>query len=602
MVKVFDKFGRELHVPRREWLNSVLLPNMEKAWHDPEKLAGYLINGLQDGYSAELLKAAERLAATDPDAERGAVLHAITLLKSGRVEESGRVLLAHTARHGESGAVLVNLAKVHHAGNNAPLALDTLWRGLVLDPNMDNAVRWYAALHREKGGDACCLEALGRIAALPGSWRAQVVLAHAALGERDLDRALALYAECLARAPRPVPTDVLMQMSGDLGTQGHLPELVNLTAPHFSPEVHGVTVGSNLMKGYLDLGQLEQARAILDQLYAQQRPDWKEDLAFWDTELAKAALQTQPTPDAGKLEITLLTIEGPVWLKPDSPAVELFPARPEAGPTVCFLGGSAEYATNSKKVEHQMADAAGRVSRALPLYLAEQLHWSTDAQVSTLVPWLEGPSPGFVVTGGAWEAAQAAHFARQGRQAHDYVVTVNLKVQSEPWFAELHLIRTIDGTSLGTLSASFTTATPEAALPALARQLAALLRQETGATPLPLPAAYAVPQGPGPGFADYLLRLEQLLAVRCAGMEGVPRGFLNGEREILDGNLQLCLAHPGSLAVRLLFAQTLMSMKRARPDVVTEFREKAVLLQKEHPLPDAARGVTDRLINEALAS
>ena len=48
-------------------------------------------------------------------------------------------------------------------------------------------------------------------------------------------------------------------------------------------------------------------------------------------------------------------------------------------------------------------------------------------------------------------------------------------------------------------------------------------------------------------LANYLLRLEQLLAVRCAGMDGVSPAFLNGEREIIDGNLQLCLWCPDNV-------------------------------------------------------
>lgn len=600
MIKVFDQFGRELYITKQEWLKSVLLPNIEKAWNDPEQLAGFIINGLEDGFTAELLKATERLSTTDRNAERGAVLHAIILLKSGRLDDSERVLQAHISRHGESGSVLTNLAKVYAEQKDDQRMMSTLWHGLELDPNQENAVGWYEVIHREKNGERGSLDALTQIAALPDSWRAQLWLARSALEQRNLDKALTLYGESLSRAPRPVPTDFLMQMSGDLGRQGHLPELVNLTAPHFSPEVHGMTVGNNLIKGHLDLGQLDQARAILDQLYAQKRPDWKENLSLWDTELAKAGLQTQPALKQEQLQITLLTIEGPVWLKPDSPAVELFPVRPVDGPSICFLGGSVEYATNSKKVEQQMADAAGRLSRALPLFLAEQTHWSTDARVSTLIPWVVGPPGGFVVSGVAWEAAQAAHFARQGDRPHDYVVTVHLKTQSEPWQVELHVIRTIDGTLLGRLTASFTMANPETALPTLARQMISLLRQEADATSQQMPADYAVPQGSS--FPYYLLRLEQLLAVRCGGMNGTSQGFLSGEREIVDGNLQLCLSHPDLLSVRLLFAQTLTAMKRARPDVVGEFQDKAALLQKNHPLPGAAQGVIERIISEALAA
>ncbi len=601
MVKVFDQVGREFYTSRSEWVQSVLLPNIDQAWNDPEKLAGFIINGLHDELSSELLKASARLAAIDSDAQRGAVLHAITLLKSGRVDDSGRVLEEHIAGHGESGVVLTNLAKVYAEREDQTLVTSTLWRALELEPNQDNAVLWYEAIHLEKDGASGSQDALRRMAAIPGSWRAQLWLARQALEHRDLDQALSLYDECLSRAPRPVPADLLTQMSGDLGKQGHLPELVNRTGPHFIPEVHGLAVGNNLMKGHLDLGQFDQARKILDQLYALKRPDWRENLSYWDTELANSLLQTETVQaPAAPLQITLLNMTGPVWLNPESPAIELFPAKAGAGPMICFLVGTVGQATNSKKIQHQLADTAGRLSRALPLFLAEQMHWSTDARVSTLVPWVVGPPAGFVVSAIPWEDVQAAQFARQGNEAHDYAVTVHFSAQTDPWIVELRVIRTIDATCLGTLSASFAVATPETALPALALQLAAFLCQEADATANALPAAYSVPQAQS--FPHYLLRLEQLLAVRCGGMDRVQSGFLSGEREILEGNLHLCLSHPDSVSVRLLFARTLQAMKKVRPDVVAEFVDKTEFLQNNHPLPGAAQGVIDRITREVFAA
>ena len=85
-------------------------------------------------------------------------------------------------------------------------------------------------------------------------------------------------------------------------------------------------------------------------------------------------------------------------------------------------------------------------------------------------------------------------------------------------------------------------------------------------------------------------------------MDDVPPEFLHGVREIVDGNLQQCLALPQNVPARLLLAQTLLAMKRARPDILPEFKDKLVLLQKEKPLPEPAHGVVQRLFNEVLAA
>jgi hypothetical protein len=289
-----------------------------------------------------------------------------------------------------------------------------------------------------------------------------------------------------------------------------------------------------------------------------------------------------------------------VWLKPESPAAELFPAKSPEGPTICFLGSTAEIATNSTRVQHQLADAPGRLSRSVPLFFAETVEFGSDARVQTLVPWIVGDTPGFVLSGVPWTDEAAANYARQGENKNDYAVVTHLKPNAEPWTLELRLIRTIDGQCLGTLETSFPMQRPEEGLPDLARQLLALLAQQTGLEPVVPPSVYQIPDAPD--FAYYLLRLEQLLAIRCGSMEGVPSAFLSGERKILDGNLQLCVAHPGNLPVRILLAQTLLAMKRVRPDILPEFTERMALLQKEHPLAEPAQAVLQRLFKEALAT
>src|SRR5262249_38948164 len=194
-------------------------------------------------------------------------------------------------------------------------------------------------------------------------------------------------------------------------------------------------------------------------------------------------------------------------------------------------------------IQHQLSNAPGRMSRALPLFLAERIDFTSNARVQTLVPWIAEEVGGFVLCRVPWNDQDAASHARQGDHKSDYVVIVHLKTQSEPWKVELRLVRTIDGKLLGNLTASFPSAKPEIAILKLARNLVDLVVEQTEIERLPPPAVFEIPIDQN--FPYYLLRLEQLLAVRCAAMDGIRDKFLSGEREIIDGNIQLCLAWPG---------------------------------------------------------
>jgi tetratricopeptide (TPR) repeat protein len=599
-IRAFDSYGREIFISRKDWREKVLIQNLQQVWNDPEKLYGIIMASLNEGFASDVLDAARQFRVIDPVPIRGACILGIVLMENNVLDEAEAIFTAFMKENGESGVILTNLAKLYSKRGNSLKSEETLWRALELDPNQENGLGWYERIHHERGGPAESQFALHRIAAIPSSWRAQAWLARTELEKRQIDKAMIYYTESLSRVKRPVPTDLLMQISGDLGRNGYLPELLTLTAPLFDPKTHGLQVGNNLIKAYLDLAQPDPAKDILDQLYAINHPDWRERLSFWDTQIARARLEPSTAKDPTSIQMRMLTIDGPVWLNRNSPAQELFPVRGHNGSLICFLGSSAEIATNENRIKHQLSDAAGRLSRALPLYFAEHIAFGSEAHVQTLIPWVASGANGFILNGVPWSDEDAAAFARKGENPADYIVTSHLKTQMDPWVFDLRLVRSIDAKCLGSLSIEIPPATPERVLPSLGDQLLDLIGAQTDTPRANVPDIYEIPTDHQ--FPHYLMALEQLLAVRCAAMDSVPKGFLSGEREIVNAGLMLSLAHPTSVNMRILLAQILSTMRRVRTDVLKEFQPKIALLQKEYPLNQPAQSVIQRMIDEAYSA
>lgn len=594
MIQAFDAYGRPILIPREEWRKNVLPANLRAHWDNPDVLYDLVIRAVEDGFHADVLEAADRLNGIDPIPERGATALAIVLMRNGALGEAERVLVSFIQQHGESGVMLTNLAKVYADRGEDERAEQTLWRALELDPNLDNAVAWYMAIHRDRDGEAAGVDAMRRVAALPGSWRAQLWMAHAALASGDREGAMSIYHESLGRADG-IPALLLEQMSGDLGSHGLLRELVDLTAPPFDAPRHGVMVGNNLMKAYLDLGQPDDARQVLEQLHAAQRPDWAPALNFWEQEIARASLAPGEAPPDGQIPLAILRVDGPVWTAAED-VPGLLEDEDPAGPTVCFLGSTAEQAEQSAGMAHQMTDEAGRLSRSLPLFLAEQVALTTTAEAETLVPWVMLKPGAFALSGRAWTDEEAAQYAGAG---HDYVVVTHLRAMWDPWQVQLRLVRTRDAACVGTLGAALDSEAPAEGVRRLADRLLALLVEQAAVQARTPPPLYAVPAGAG--FTSYLVRLEQLLAIRCFNMEGADPAALSGTREMIAGNLQLCLDNPRNAVTRLLLVQTVRGLRKGHLNAVREFADRLTLLQREHPLPPEAHAVVQRLLDEALA-
>lgn len=604
-IKAFDKFGRELLIPRQEWIEGVLLGQIKKEWNNPEALAGILIQSFSDGIFTEVEEAAKHLRTIDPNPSRGATLLGIVYLQTARPAQAEQVFATYLIKHGEDGVVLTNLAKAQAAQGRDREAEQTLWRALELDPNQDNGLGWYEVIHREKGGPAAGVEALKRIAAIPGSWRARLWLARSALEARDLDAALSLYQECLRLAGTPVPTDLLMQMSGDLGNHGHLPEILDLAGPHFDVDTHGITVGNNLIKASIDTGHLDSACEIIRKLEACQRPDWRDNLGFWEQELQKARLQTQTPVPTDKLSMTMLNLTGPLWLMADHGTSRIAPPRAPDAPHIVFLGSSFESASIPSEMKAQPSDGPGRMSRALPLFLNETAHLNSDARTTTLVPWITNGGGGFGLFGKAPDLAEMAQQARQwtagghGTHPADFLVGTHLVTLGENWKVQLSLVRCIDGKTLSSHSYDFAEADFRRIADRVTADLLADLATEAEVVVRTPPVETQVQAAE---LDHYLFRLEQTLAVRCGTLEGTAHGFLSNPAEILDGMLYLCLQNPAHLPSRILLWRVLDGLKNREPELVKSMGPKVKELQAGHPLTPEFQVLLDQEFNTILVS
>lgn len=377
-IYILDGNGREAHVTTGAWQKDELANAIKQGWNDANRLYEIILDALAGGSSAELVDAARHLFELEPKTVRAVCAWGIVLRKAGRLEEAEKVLSGYLSEHPKDIVVLTNLAKVQ-AERKAPAEVErTLWRVLEVDPNHLNALDWLGALTREGGGAQAELEALRRVAALTGSWRAQLWLARNALASNQLMQALSLYSDSLAGAGKPAPVDLLLQMSGDLGEAGRLLEILQFVEPLYDPAIHGLEVANNVIKANVDLGRLRTARVLLDQLIAQNRSEWSDAIQFWDAEIQRAK-QIGSNQQSATPRVAMLTGRAPLWLRSDSHFADLFPEKATDGAVLCFLGGSVSLGAETGSAQARLADAAGQLSRALPLFLAEQVELGTTA-------------------------------------------------------------------------------------------------------------------------------------------------------------------------------------------------------------------------------
>jgi len=204
------------------------------------------------------------------------------------------------------------------------------------------------------------------------------------LDAKDLQGALAIYEEVLASAGDRA--DVLVAISGDLGSTGNIPQIIELVAPRYDAQRHGSAAGINLVQAYLAVRDADAAQHVLDILFALKRPELDDRLHGFSNAIAEliseGAVKGIPhvDPKAGaphEIGLALVTLSKPVWAYGLESFEEILPKKEGRPRRVAFaqLALPGAYPDVGAAMR-QPEDELGRLSRALPLWLAETFYFS----------------------------------------------------------------------------------------------------------------------------------------------------------------------------------------------------------------------------------
>jgi tetratricopeptide (TPR) repeat protein len=567
LITVYDKLGREMKITREQWRDSVLVGHLEKNWDDPNGLYSAVLTALQDGFVSDVLDAAKRLYEIDVDKERGGCMYAIVLMKNGMLAEAEAALKQALTDIGDSGVLMTNLAKVYYEQSKPELSEQTLYEGLVFDPNQDNGLDWYLAIQKEKNGQTAYVETLKTIAGFPNAWRALVWLGREHLANNKKDLAIAGYQKALEM--QPVPNSYLLQqISGDLGKNGFIEDIVVLVLPKFEPSVHGYHVGNNLIKALIELKRAPEAKSILEVLYAQNRPDWKEGLDYWDNQLDNELKHFGPVDEEAISEVINMAIPRPAWLVGLKLDESIYQKKSETPFTVVTLSASCERAEEFDKPRVTKTDAEGALCRGFPLTICDSLNIKTDAKALMVVPYVKNGGLVFFAKEHSDEHATSIMKAADG----DLVILPHLIAKGDVWTMQLRVFEKQDTKLVATMTASFSPDNPAAELQDLVLKVHDFIHRNYDLTEQASSAG--LDRIPAKVYAHYVDANSSCLAILNASESEGGMDTLYGVRHIYDKFMRLASDFPENGVFMLMLIWALLKDKEAGSVVYQEYFEK----------------------------
>lgn len=333
-----------------------------------------------------------------------------------------------------------------------------------------------------------------------GGIKARLAAAREKIEAKELPAALAIYEEVLGAAgDRP---DVLVAISGDLGSHGHVAEIIELIAPRYDADRHGPATGLNLLQAYLATRNADAAQHVLDILFALNRPELEERLFGFSNAIAEilASPLANETPASGPpnaAKIGLITISKPIWFYGLEPlAAQLLPPKEGRLRRLAFaqlsLPGHGEKSAAAGTAKPE--DELGRLSRAIPLWLAETFYFSplyAPVAAIGLLTTPEGVNQ-YVNFGAEWTTDNLRQLVESAEGGVDYIVSGALRGTAGDYEVLLRVWEVKGFRERKTFTVRWTPSTVETAL----AQLSAQVRGYMEWSPASAAFAYTIPPQP----------------------------------------------------------------------------------------------------------
>ncbi|MDO8544981.1 MAG: hypothetical protein Q7S40_31440 [Opitutaceae bacterium] len=353
----------------------------------------------------------------------------------------------------------------------------------------------------EPANDAAAAPAVPAAAPAVGSVKSRLAAASERLDAADLPGAVAIYEEVLAMAGDRA--DVLVAISGDLGSHGHVAQIVELVAPRYDADRHGPATGLNLLQAYLAMREPDAAQHVLDILFALRRPELEDRLHGFSNAIAEMIATPDkgpavPVPGGGPGEppkVGLITVSKPIWFYGLEPlAAQILPPKESRLRRIAFAQLAVPGHTDNADAKKQPEDELGRLSRAIPLWLAETFYfspiYSAVAAIGVMTP-PEGSSH-FVPFLTEWTTDNLRQLVETSADGLDYIFTGALKVTAGDYELVLRAWDVKSYRERKAFTARWTPATADAALV----QLHAQVRGYMEWSPSSAAFAYTIPAQP----------------------------------------------------------------------------------------------------------
>lgn len=389
-IECVDRKGKRVQMPVEKWKNEIIPAKVKACWNNATALYEEIMTAVNDGFAEAVIDAAKHLVEIDEIKERSATTLGIVYMKSNRLGESEKVLSDYISQFGNSSIVLTNLAKIYDAQGKKEKSLKALEDALEINPNETSAVVWYGAYYQEKGGLEASVNALEKLVDKYDSWVAKMLLARNDLQNKNIRKVMKTYRDILDNNE---PTgQMLLAMSGDLGSQGYIKEVIKILEPVYEAAKYPVQVGLNLLHAYYEDRNNRKGQKLIQEMMAIPEPSLRDYLVHLAHEFDKMRTIKEFEGDKGQVQINMISLDKPIWYYELESPEFLLKKKTKAVKIAVIPYVDL---TRNEELKNSLfnGDGISTLTRTIPLYLSEELMYTTEYDPRVIIPFAHKYGP-----------------------------------------------------------------------------------------------------------------------------------------------------------------------------------------------------------------
>lgn len=260
-LKFYSPDGQEIVIAREEYRTKVLPYNLREDWSNAEALYNSIKGALLNGFYEDILESSYRLLSIDSNPERSHTMTSIVLMKNGKENEARQLLETYLEKYGQSAIILTNLAKTYKDIEDSE---EILWKALQIDPNIESCLDFWLVIQLERQGKEGYKNGLLRAMKLPNAWAPQLYLTREYLKSNNLKEALPFINHVLNTAP--LESEALADISGHLGRNGYIKEVIDIILPHYNPQYASLGLLNNILFAYREANDPKNGLSFINKM------------------------------------------------------------------------------------------------------------------------------------------------------------------------------------------------------------------------------------------------------------------------------------------------------------------------------------------------